>query len=171
MVNTDTIAVAVGLSGCGKSTAMYYVALKLALEQKYEIIIVYNPEDMRQLYNPDCKQVFVVDDVLSNATLDEYKAKKWSDMSNNIKKIISANQAKILASCKTHIFQHRIDKAIDILSDFSCDFLSNDYCLTDDERENIANLYLTKDEISDLKSSNNLSKFDFFQFFVDIILN
>lgn len=121
MVNTDNIAVAVGLSGCGKSTAIHYVALKLALEQEYEIIIVYNPEDMSQLYNPDCKQVFVVDDVLSNATLNEYKGKKWSDMSNDIKQIISDNQAKILTSCKTHIFQHRHDpiaKSIDILSDF-----------------------------------------------------
>ncbi|CAG2243098.1 unnamed protein product [Mytilus edulis] len=77
MVNTDNIAVAIESSGCGKSTTIHYVALKFALEQEYEIIIVYNPEDMRQLYNPECKQVFVIDDVLSNATLDEYKAKKW----------------------------------------------------------------------------------------------
>ncbi|VDI69069.1 Hypothetical predicted protein [Mytilus galloprovincialis] len=162
IMTTHNVAVAVGPSGCGKSTAIHYIALQLALKHEYAIIIVYNPEDIRQFYDPDCKQVFVIDDVFGIATFDENKAIKWLNMSNDIKRILDYNQAKLLASCRTHIFQHRIAKTVGVLADFSCDFISADYCLTEDERECIANLYLTKKEIRDLKSSNTFSKFYFF---------
>lgn len=144
IMTTHNVAVAVGPSGCCKSTAIHYIVLQLALKHEYAIIIVYNPEEIRQFYDPDCKQVFVIDDVFGIATFDENKAIKWLNMSNDIKRILNYNQAKLLASCRTHIFQHRIAKTDGVLADFSCDFISADYCLTEDERERIANLYLTK---------------------------
>lgn len=148
---------------------IHYIALQLALKYEYAIIIVYNPQDIRQFYDPDCKQVFVIDDVFGIATFNENKAIKWLNMSKDIKKILSYNQAKLLASCRTHIFQHRIAKTVGVLADFSCDFISADYCLTEDEGECIANLYLTKKEIRDLKSSNTFSKFYFFSSSLSIL--
>ncbi|CAG2187779.1 ANK [Mytilus edulis] len=92
MIVTDNVAVAVGPSGCGKSTAIHFVALQLAETNEYEILIVYNPEEIRQLYNPTGKQVFVIDDFLGVATFDENKAKKWLEMTNDIKIILTKNQ-------------------------------------------------------------------------------
>lgn len=117
IMTTHNVAVAVGPSGCGKSTAIHYIALQLALKHEYAIIIVYNPEDIRQFYDPDCKQVFVIDDVFGIATFDENKAIKWLSMSEDIKKILSYNREKLLASCRTHIFQHRIAKTVGVLAD------------------------------------------------------
>ncbi|CAG2207990.1 unnamed protein product [Mytilus edulis] len=88
MIASDNVAVAVGPSGCGKSTAIHNIALQLALLHNYDIIIAYNPEDMRQLFNPDCKQVFVIDDILGVATFDENKARKWTEMSNDVNRIL-----------------------------------------------------------------------------------
>ncbi|CAG2226142.1 unnamed protein product [Mytilus edulis] len=156
MIRKDDVAVAVGPSGCGKSTAIHFIALQLELNQEYEIIISHNPEDMRMLFNPDNKQVFVIDDVFGIVTFDENKAYKWLEMSNDIKRLLKGNHTKVLASCKTHIFQHRIAKTIKILSKFSCDFVSTQYCLTDEERLKIAKLYLTKMEIRDLMSAGTL---------------
>ncbi|CAC5421835.1 unnamed protein product [Mytilus coruscus] len=100
--------------------------------------------------------------VFGASTFEQNKAMKWLEMSKDIKIMLESNRVKLLASCKTHIFQHRIVKKIDVFSETSCDFLASNYCLTDDERLNIANLYLTKDEIRLLKSSNAWSQFCFF---------
>lgn len=172
MITKDNVAVAVGPSGCGKSTAIHYIALQLSTTKEYEIIILNNPDDMRHFFNPDCKQVFVIDDVFGDATFDENKGKQWVDkiVLNDIKQILNSNRVKLLASCKTHIFQHRLVKSIEVLSKFSFDFLSKDYCLTESERESIATFYLTKYEIQLLKSSNVLLKSIFSLYFVSSIV-
>lgn len=75
---------------------------------------------------------------------------------------ILSDKVKLLASCRTNIFQHQIVQTLGVLSKFSCDFLSTDNSLDDDERQNIAHIYLRKDEIRLLESVNVFSKFDFF---------
>ncbi|CAG2243095.1 ANK [Mytilus edulis] len=150
MIAVDNIAVAVGPSGCGKSTAIHYIALQLAVLHDYDILIVCNVDEMRQFYNPDSKQVFVIDDVVGAGTFNENKARKWLEMSNDINIILEGNRVKLLASSRTHIFQERMIESINILSKYSLDFASSDYCLTLDDRTHIANIYLTTDEILSL---------------------
>ncbi|CAC5389374.1 unnamed protein product [Mytilus coruscus] len=162
LIETENVAIVIGPSGCGKSTAIHYIALQLKLLQDYEIIIVYSSEEIRQWYNPDNLQIFVIDDVFGAIAFDHNKSMKWLEMSNDINKILDGNRVKLLVSCRTHIFKHRVVKTINILSKSSCDFVSMDLCLTDDERQDIANFYLTKDEIRLLKLSGVFSKFDFF---------
>ncbi|CAG2243413.1 unnamed protein product [Mytilus edulis] len=84
MITKGNVAVAVGPSGCGKSTAIHYIALQLSRTKEYEIIIPYNPDDMRHFFNPDCKQVFVIDDVFGDATFDENKGKQWCFCGNHM---------------------------------------------------------------------------------------
>ncbi|VDI80342.1 Hypothetical predicted protein [Mytilus galloprovincialis] len=162
MVELHNIAVAVGPSGCGKSTAIHFIALQLARMQDYDIVIVSSPEQMKNYYDPDSKQLFVMHNVFGAYTFEQDKAMKWLEMTKDIKIMINSNRVKLLASCKTHIFKHQIVKKIEVLTETSCDFSASDYCLTDDERLNIANFYLTKDEIQLLKSSNAWSEFYFF---------
>ncbi|CAC5389371.1 msmX [Mytilus coruscus] len=162
MIELHNVAIAVGPSGCGKSTAIHFIALQLARIQDYDIIIVSSPEEMKNYYDPDSKQIFVMHNVFGASTFEQNKAMKWLEMRKDIKIMLDSNRVKLLVSCKTHVFQQRIVKKIDVLSETSCDFLASNYCLTDDERLNIANLYLTKDEIRLLKSSNAWSQFCFF---------
>ncbi|CAG2230345.1 unnamed protein product [Mytilus edulis] len=53
LIDTQNTVVAVGSSGCGKSTSIHYVALQLYHHQGYDILPVYSPEEVRQYYDPD----------------------------------------------------------------------------------------------------------------------
>lgn len=110
MVELHNIAVAVGPSGCGKSTVIHFIALQLARIQDYDIVIVSSPEQMKNYYNPDSKQIFVMHNVFGAYTFDQDKAMKWLEMGKDIKIMINSNRVKLLASCKTHIFKHQIVK-------------------------------------------------------------
>ncbi|VDI02300.1 Hypothetical predicted protein [Mytilus galloprovincialis] len=162
LVKLHNFALAVGPSGCGKSTAIHSIALLLAQTKEYNIVIVDNLEEIKYFYDPDRKNIFVMENVFGDATFDENKAIKWLDMWNDIKAMLDSKRVILLASCKTHIFQHRIVKTIEFLSEASCDFLASHYCLTNKERLNIAKLFLTKDEIRLLYSSNTFLEFNFF---------
>ncbi|VDH90318.1 Hypothetical predicted protein [Mytilus galloprovincialis] len=162
MVELHNVAVAVGPSGCGKSTAMHFIAGQLARVQDYDIVVVSSPEQMKNYYDPESKQIFVIHNIFGAYTFEQDKAMKWLEMTKDIKIMLDSNRVKLLASCKTHIFKHQIVEKLEVLSETSCDFSASNYCLTDDERLNIANLYLTEDEIRLLKSSNAWSEFYFF---------
>ncbi|VDI39011.1 Hypothetical predicted protein [Mytilus galloprovincialis] len=162
LVELHNVALAVGPSGCGKSTAIHYIALQLAQTKEYNIIIVDNLEEIKYFYDPARENIVVMENIFGDATFDENKAIKWLEMTKDIKTMLDSNWFKILASCKTHFFQHRIVKTIEFLSEASCDFLASDYCLTNKERLNIANFFLTKDEIRLLYSSNIFLEFNFF---------
>ncbi|XP_063426878.1 uncharacterized protein LOC134710450 [Mytilus trossulus] len=140
------VVVAVGPSGCGKSTAIHRVAVKLIVHGGFSIVPVYSAEKIVELYNPDRRQVFVIGDLCGKATIDTYKVQKWYDLSNDIIQILKNSHVRILASCRTHIFQDRLFQPIKLLRKATCDFLSDEYCLTNKERESISNIYLKEEE-------------------------
>ncbi|CAC5389376.1 unnamed protein product [Mytilus coruscus] len=102
---------------------------------QYILSLCKNPEEMKYFYDPDRTRIVIMENVVGDKTFDENKAMKWLELTKDIRVML--------------------DKAC-------CDFLASDYCLTNDERLNIANFYLTKDEIRLLKSSNVFSEFDYF---------
>lgn len=162
LVETEHVVVAVGPSGCGKSTAIRRVAVKLLRKCKFSIVPVYSAQQIVELYNPDRQQVFVIDDLCGKATIDTNKVNKWYDLSNDITQILNNSPGRILASCRTHIFQDRLFKPITLLRKATCDFLSGEYCLTIKERENIANIYLKQEETSHLLKCPERLNFEFF---------
>lgn len=164
IIMNDNAVVAVGPWSCGKSTAIHYIALQLAKTMEYKIMPVNSPEQIISLFQPDSLQIFVIDDVLGVSTFDENKAQKWIDMSENIIRMLEKHEIKLLASCRSHIFKHRVVDTIDVLFKFSFDYSSINYSLTDIERQHIASFYLTDDEIKSLKASNVFSKFYYFPY-------
>ncbi|XP_071135690.1 ankyrin-1-like [Mytilus edulis] len=161
LIETQNFVVAVGSSGCGKSTSIHYVALQLYHQQGFDIIPVYNPEEVRQYYNPDCKQVYVIDDICGKSTIDINLVNCWERQLTEIQKILKVQRVKLLSSCRTHIFKNRLFKKLSSLFAISCD-LTSDYGLTRDERKAIASIYLTNDEIKLIHGTALTEKFDFF---------
>ncbi|CAC5386580.1 unnamed protein product [Mytilus coruscus] len=174
LIETENFVVAVGSSGCGKSTSIHYVALQLYHQQGYDIIPVHSPEEVRQYYYPECKQIYVVDDMCGKSTIDINLVNCWGRQSTEIQKMLKNQKVKILSSCRIHIFQDRLFKNLSSLSTVSCD-LTSDYRLTCDERKAIASIYLTKGEMkliegmfsSELKHQKIIYKtpFQHFDFF------
>ncbi|XP_052092782.1 ankyrin-1-like isoform X2 [Mytilus californianus] len=151
---------AVGSSGCGKSTSIHYVALSLYQKQGYEVIHVYSPEEIRQYYNPECKQVIVFDDLCGKSTIDFNLVNNWSRLLNDIIRILEDTNIKMLSSCRTHIYQDRTFKGLDFSSTIVCDLLSEEYRLTRLERQLIGQRYLSRGEMK--KIENTIEKFEFF---------
>lgn len=150
LIETQNFVVAVGSSGCGKSTSIHYVALQLYHQQGFDIIPVYSPEEVRQYYNPDCKQVYVIDDICGRSSIDLNLVNCWGRQLTEIKKMLKDQTVKILSSCRTHIFQNRLFKSLSPLFSLSCD-LTSDHKLTCDERKDIASIYLTNDEMKSIE--------------------
>ncbi|CAG2187460.1 unnamed protein product [Mytilus edulis] len=160
---------AVGSSGCGKSTSIHYVALALHQNHGYKVIHVYSPEEIRQYYNPECKQVIVFDDLCGKSTIDFNLVNNWSRLLSDITRILEDKNVKMLSSCRTHIYQDRTFKGMDFSSTIVCDLLSKEYRLTRVERQLIGQRYLSTGEMK--KIENTMEKFDFFLCYVSFILN
>lgn len=75
LLTKKDVIVAVGSPGCGKSTAIHHLAIRLYKQEGYNILPVNSPQDIIQYYNPQCNQVFVIDDVCGKYTIDLYSMK------------------------------------------------------------------------------------------------
>lgn len=154
---------AVGPSGCGKSTAIRRVALELQRRRNFSIVPAHSADEIETHFNSEIQQVFVIDDLCGKATIDANKVTKWYDLSNVINNILQKNKVRILASCRIHIFQDRLMQKIELFRKATlCDFLSEDFCLTDTEKMEIASLYLRKEETDKLLNFSKSLSFDFF---------
>ncbi|XP_071122326.1 uncharacterized protein [Mytilus edulis] len=137
-------------SGVGKTAILQHVALQMDANG-YDIFLVTDPRDIIQYYNPNQKTLFVIDDLFGGFSLSQNDIKLWESISGHIKEIIEDNQTKIMVTCRLQVYQ---DNNFDILSIFNssvCNLLSLDMCLTKNEKQSIAEVYLeTKAiEISD----------------------
>ncbi|CAC5384269.1 unnamed protein product [Mytilus coruscus] len=161
LIRTEGVVMAVGSSGCGKSTAIHHVALQLCNHDGYDIIPVYVPDEIRQYYNPECKQVFVIDDICGKSSIDICMVNRWERLSSYIKKILKHSEVKILSSCRNYIYRDRLFQGLTFFSNSTCDFTSN-YSLTYNERMEIAHIYLSAGDVKFLDESNFIDIFDFF---------
>ncbi|XP_071150486.1 ankyrin-1-like [Mytilus edulis] len=161
LIKTEGIVVAIGSSGCGKSTAIHHAAVQLYDLNGYDIILVYAPEEIRQYYNSECKQVFVIDDLCGKSSIDISLVNSWERLSKYIKKILKRSEVKILSSCRNYIYRDRLFQNLNILASSICD-LTSSCSLTHDERIQIAHNYLSASDVKYLEKSNFLDKFDFF---------
>jgi Cdc6-like AAA superfamily ATPase len=53
----EDIVTVIGSPGCGKTTAIHHVALRLNKEQLYDVVPAVYPSDIRDYYDPERKQV------------------------------------------------------------------------------------------------------------------
>ncbi|XP_052080503.1 ankyrin-1-like isoform X2 [Mytilus californianus] len=161
LLKSKNVIVAVGSSGCGKSTAIHHVALQLHKQEGYYIVPVHSPEDIIQYCEPKYKQVFVIDDVCGKSTIDIGLVNRWTTLATDIKQILEDHKIKILLSCRKHIYLDRLFEGVELLSKTACDFVSS-YSLTEIERNQIASIYLTESEINVIRMSGLVEKFSFF---------
>ncbi|XP_062600488.1 uncharacterized protein LOC134262116 [Saccostrea cucullata] len=169
-ISLNNIVTVVGNSGSGKTATTRYVALKLK-EEGYKIIPVNRPEDIQRYHNKNKKQIFVVDDVVGDKTLDEHLSNSWERKSfiewakrnhvmsiegnaENIKRNLTedirkdqikidkdSKSCKILVTCRSIISNSRRFKRIKIL------------CL------NILNIDFATNKISYLERKEILQKY------------
>ncbi|CAC5401627.1 unnamed protein product [Mytilus coruscus] len=161
LLKSKHVIVAVGSSGCGKSTAIHHVALQLQKQEGYYIVPVHSPEDIIQYCEPKYKQVFVIDDVCGKSTIDIGLVNRWTTLTTDIKQITEDHKIKILLSCRRYIYLERSFEGVELLSQTACDLVSS-YSLTEIERNQIARIYLTESQMNAIKKSGLVEKFSVF---------
>ncbi|VDI58943.1 Hypothetical predicted protein [Mytilus galloprovincialis] len=153
-------------AGVGKSFICRHTALILQ-KKGYNIIPVYAPTDIRDYYQPGKQTVFIVDDICGNYTINQQQIDNWTQLLPVIVRVIADKCCKIIVSCRLQVYK---DDRFQILTPFKsceCNLVSDELCLTSDEKTNIAKSYI----ITNVKDINDLSKdCDFFPLLCSLYL-
>ncbi|XP_052083039.1 ankyrin-1-like [Mytilus californianus] len=162
LLHDEHVLTVIGPPGCGKSIAIHHAALQLRDKEDYVIVPVNFPGEIIQYYNPECKQVFVYDDICGKYAINLQMVDNWCVLSNAIQVILSSKYVKILSSCRNYIFKDRCFSKVKLLSEVHVDITSPKYALSEKERSLIAEVYLSAKEVTVLQKSNIFTKYDFF---------
>lgn len=161
MIKTSHVFVVIGPPGCGKSTAVHHIALQLHDEDNYDLIPAKFPNDITQYYHPERKQIFVFDDLCGKYTLEIQTVNAWEKLCCDIKSAISKDTVKILFTCRAYIFYHKKVKNLQIPWR-QLDLLSPEYVLSNEEKDLIASIHLSKEQVEDLKQHQDLNQYECF---------
>ncbi|XP_063436683.1 ankyrin-1-like [Mytilus trossulus] len=128
-------------SGVGKSFIARHTALVLQKEG-YKIIPVRKQDDIRDYYQPGKQTVFIIDDICGNFTANQQQIENWQQLLPVIKTIIADKCCKIIVSCRLQVYR---DDKFNILEPFKtceCHLMSDKLCLTAEEKDIMASMYI-----------------------------
>ncbi|VDI29738.1 Hypothetical predicted protein [Mytilus galloprovincialis] len=144
-------------SGVGKSFIARHTALVLQKEG-YKIIPVRKQDDIRDYYQPGKQTVFIIDDICGNFTANQQQIENWQQLLPVIKTIIADKCCKIIVSCRLQVYR---DDKFNILEPFKtceCNLMSDKLCLTTEEKDNMARMYIDS-SLKDLERLSQHSEF------------
>ncbi|XP_071138342.1 uncharacterized protein [Mytilus edulis] len=128
-------------SGVGKSFIARHTALVLQKEG-YNIIPVRKPDNISDYYQPGKQTVFIVDDICGNFTANQQQIENWQQMLPVINTVIEDKCCKIIVSCRLQVYR---DDKFNLLKPFKsceCNLMSDKLCLTSEEKDNMASIYI-----------------------------
>ncbi|VDI64950.1 Hypothetical predicted protein [Mytilus galloprovincialis] len=130
-------------AGVGKTFICRHTALVLQ-KKGYKIIPVYAPTDIRDYYQPGKQTVFIVDDICGNYTANQQQIDNWKQLLPVINKIVADKCCKIIISCRLQVYMDEKFKILTPFKSCECNLVSDELCLTSDEKTIIAKTYLGK---------------------------
>ncbi|XP_052075396.1 ankyrin-2-like [Mytilus californianus] len=143
-------------AGVGKSFICRHTALVLQ-KKGYKIILVYAPTDIRDYYQPGKQTVFIVDDICGNYTANQQQIDNWKQLLPVINKIIADKCCKIIVSCRLQVYKDEKFKILPPFKSCECNLISDELCLTSDEKTTIAKTYISTNvkDIDDLSQNSD----------------
>ncbi|XP_071123627.1 uncharacterized protein [Mytilus edulis] len=152
-VQGNTCVTLTAPAGVGKSFICRHTALFLQ-KKGYNIIPVYAPTDIRDYYQPGKQTVFIVDDICGNYTANQQQIDNWKQLLPVINTIVADKCCKIIVSCRLQIYKDDKFKILTPFKSCECNLVSDELCLTSDEKTNIAKTYIG----TNVKDINDLSQ-------------
>ncbi|XP_052067759.1 uncharacterized protein LOC127707249 [Mytilus californianus] len=140
-VQENSCVTIVASFGVGKTATLHFVAFKLA-DEGYDILPIINPNDIIKFYNPNQKQLFVIDDFCGTHYLNPYGFNSWNSVIERITELIQNKLTKVIVACRIQVYQDKQFTLLHIFTTCVCNLLSEDLCLTQTEKQSIAELYL-----------------------------
>ncbi|XP_052090223.1 uncharacterized protein LOC127726811 [Mytilus californianus] len=129
-------------SGVGKTVTLRHVALEMA-DDGYNVLPVTNPRDIVKFNNPNKKNLFILDDFCGTYSINQSDLNRLEPVMESIKDLLIQNKTtKIIVACRLQIYQDYKFKSLSIFRTCECNLLSEDLCLSQTEKQSIAELYL-----------------------------
>ncbi|VDI21036.1 Hypothetical predicted protein, partial [Mytilus galloprovincialis] len=85
--------------------------------------------------------VFIVDDICGNFTANQQQIENWKQLIPVINTIIADKCCKIIVSCRLQVYKDDKFKILTPFKSCECNLISDELCLTSDEKTNIAKIY------------------------------
>lgn len=165
--------VVTGNSGSGKSSIIHFVALQLKERDGFEIIpFVTGPSDVLNYANPKKNQVFVIDDICGNESIDIRIVNLWKDHNDRLERIIRTFDGNsddnksmtnrfyrtiLLFSCRNHIYKNVHFQTVEVLTKFECNLLSYHLCLLPREKKLMIKKYIPDHMIDSIENFTDCS--------------
>lgn len=128
-------------SGVGKTEILRHVALKMR-EEKYDVLIITNPNDIVNFYNPNQKTLFVLDDFCGTYSINLCYLNNMQSIIERIRVLIENKLTKIIVACRLQVYQDDKFESLSIFRSCVCNLHSKDLCLSKKEKTSIAEKYL-----------------------------
>lgn len=143
-----------GSSGVGKTATLRHVVLRMA-DEGYDVLLVTHPQDIVKFYNSNKKTLFVIDDFCGTYSINQSDLQNWEPVMKHIEELIQNKLTKIIVACRLQVF---IDERFEFLSIFRtniCNLLSDNFSLSQTEKQLISEMYL-KEDASDIVQFSHL---------------
>ncbi|XP_063404219.1 uncharacterized protein LOC134687690 [Mytilus trossulus] len=130
-----------GSSGVGKTATLQYVALKMR-DEGYNVLVITNLHDIVKFYNPKQKILFVIDDFCGTYSIIQNDVNILESDMNFLKVLIKNKLTKIVVACRLQVYLDDKFECLSIFKTCVCNLLSDEFRLSQTEKQSIAKLYL-----------------------------
>ncbi|VDI05440.1 Hypothetical predicted protein [Mytilus galloprovincialis] len=141
-------------SGVGKTATLQHVALKMS-EEGFDVLLVTNPHNIIEFYNPNQKTLFVIDNFCGTYSINKSDLYNWESVMTRIEELVHKSPIKIIVACRIQVYKDNKFEALSIFKTNVCNLLSENVCLSQAEKTSIAEMYL-ETEASDITQYSHL---------------
>ena len=147
-IQSQPITTIIGSPGSGKTTTARHLALRLQPENEFEIVPVDDISEIKEFGHPNCKQLFILDNVIGVYGVQYEKLTNLEGYKDTICNVL-CKLSKVLFTCRkavyneaSHLYSFVLEK------DFIFDLEDNNNRLNDEDRDQILNNHCKQNDIS-----------------------
>jgi energy-coupling factor transporter ATP-binding protein EcfA2 len=162
-VRNKSFVVITGPSGIGKSTIAKLVALQLQKTKDYHILPVTSPKDIVKYFDPNIKQIYVIDDICGKFSVDQSMINSWERVECQILKCRKYNKEfRVLGTCRLEINISRPFRKLQEKYEIpECNLLQKKFLYSKEEKLKIAACHIDEETIKQL-DDKILNEYDMF---------
>ena len=141
-----------GPSGIGKSTIVKLVALQLQKTNDYHILPIMCPKDIVKYFDPNIKQIYIIDDICGKFSVDQSMINLWENVNRRILENSKDNKDfRVLGTCRLEIsISSPFRKLRKLYGITECNLLQEKFVYSKEEKLKIAACHIDEEIIKQL---------------------